>query len=205
MSNSTEAGIHQLGHLRGLLSNVTSLRAFIVSCPNASSLILQAYTSLEAFCRFVKESSILIILSMNFFGCRSLFSMKDECLRSIFRATLSGWRVWAEQAASVRLKAPAADFPWCCSLTFHDAGYGKHCPTLLTPTPCSLLSSFRNSAKHGVISQCSSIAPQSPFLVLRQLATLTTAIISQTYVVRMVLRGLPELLEVILFHVHSHQ
>lgn len=93
MSNSTEAGIRQLGHLRGLLSNVTSLRAFIVSCPNASSLILQAYTSLEAFCRFVKESSILIILSMNFFGCRSLFSMKDECLRSIFRATLSGWRV----------------------------------------------------------------------------------------------------------------
>lgn len=93
MSNSTEAGIRQLGHLRGLLSNVTSLQAFIVSCPNASSLILQAYTSLEAFCRFVKESSILIILSMNFFGCRSLFSMKDECLRSIFRATLSGWQV----------------------------------------------------------------------------------------------------------------
>lgn len=85
------------------------------------------------------------------------------------------------------------------------SGYGKHCPTQLTPFPCSLLSSFRNSAKHGVISLCSSVAPQNPFLVLRQLATLTTAIISQMYVVRMVLRGLPELLEVILFHVHSHQ
>lgn len=171
--NSTEAGICLLGHLRGLLSSLTSLQALIVYCPNASSLILKAYISLEVFCRFVNESPMLIILSMNFLGCRSWFYMSDECIWSILRATLSGRRVWAEQAASSRIEGTCSRLSMVLFLPFRDACYGKHCPTLLTSSPWSLLSSFRNSEKHGVLSLCSRVAPPSPFRVLRQLATLT--------------------------------
>lgn len=117
---STEAGICQPGHLRGLLSSLTSLQALIIYCPNASSLVPRAYTSLEAFYRFLNESSMLIIPPMNFLGCTSWFYIKDECIRSIFLATLSGWRVWAEQALMPDWKrlqyiihGVVPSFSWC--------------------------------------------------------------------------------------------